>query len=330
MSMTIERLTKFHTCRGPKDGSRREIYLALTVVAIFLLVGLRESSFASTRAFNSVLLDSVSAGLLAVAVSVVIIGGGIDISIASTLAASAIVSGLVAQGGHPTWFACLAGMGCGAGLGVVNSILIVVLRIEPIVATLATLGIFRGLLTQTTQDLAINDLPSGFLEIGQGKFIGLPYAVWVFGAVAGAAVLLMRYTSTGRLIYAIGNNQAACRSAGLPVDRTIALSYIGCGAIAGLAGVLFAARNGTVLGQSGVGLELAAVAAVVVGGVSISGGRGTVHGAAIAAVLIATVTAAMVTLGIGAAWQDAGVGLTIVVAVVIFALSERTKGAPHA
>ena len=316
--------------RGPVDGSRREVYLALTVVALFVLVGLRESSFASTRSLNSILTDSVSVGLLAVAVSVVIIGGGIDISIASTLTASAIVSGLVAQGGTPTWVACLAGMGCGAVLGAVNAVLIVVLRIEPIVATLATLGIFRGLLTQTTQDLAINDLPAGFLEIGQGKFIGLPYAVWVLGIVVATAVLLMRYTSTGRLIYAIGNNQAACRSAGLPVDRTIALSYVGCGAVSGLAGILFAARNGTVLAQSGVGLELAAVAAVVVGGISITGGRGTVHGAAIAAILITTVTAAMVTLGINAAWQDAGVGATIVVAVAIFALSEQTKGESNA
>lgn len=314
---------------GPSDGSRRELYLVVAVVMIFVLVGTQDSSFATFRSLNSILTDSVSMGLLAIAVSIVIIGGGIDISIASTLTASAIVAGLVAQHGGPVWLAILAGVTCGALLGFINAVLIVVLGIQPIVATLATMGIFRGLLTQTTKDLAVNDLPLGFLAVGQDKALHVPIPVWIFGAVILGAILLMRYTGIGRLLYAIGNNQAACRRAGMRVDLVIASSYVLCGAVAGLAGVLFAARNATVVAQSGTGLELAAIAAVVVGGVSITGGRGTVHGAAIAAVLIASITAAMVTLGIRAAWQDAGVGATIVVAVVIFALSERSKEEPH-
>jgi ribose/xylose/arabinose/galactoside ABC-type transport system permease subunit len=138
----------------------------------------------------------------------------------------------------------------------------------------------------------------------------------------------MRYTGFGRAIYAIGNNAAAVRLGGLRVGAYQASTYVIAGGLAGVVGVLFAARNGTVLPTSGSGVELFAIAAVVVGGVDIFGGRGKVVGILLAAVLLQTVSAAMVAVGVDIAWEKAVIGLTILAAVTIFALSHRRKGAP--
>ena len=149
-------------------------------------------------------------GIIAIGVGIVIICGGIDISVGSTLAAAAMVSGARAgrQLGHG---AGSAGIAAGCALGGINAILIVVLKIEPIVATLATLGVFRGVLSEATAGRLIGDLPAGFREIGSGTLPTVPYTVWVMFGVAFLAGLVMKYTAFGRTIYAIGNNASAVR-----------------------------------------------------------------------------------------------------------------------
>ena len=154
--------------------------------------------------------------------------------------------------------------------------------------------------------------------------------MWVLIVVTVAAGLVLRYTRYGRTIYAIGNNPNAVRLAGVRVDRYRASTYIVAGTLAGVVGVLFAARNGTVLPTSGAGVELLAIAAIVVGGVDIFGGRGTVAGIVLAALLLQTITAAMVAVGVDVAWQNAVVGMTILIAVSLFAVSYRRRAAAHA
>ena len=308
----------------------REAMLAVVIVVVFLLVGLKSANFATFDNLVAILTDTSTVGIVAIGAGLVIIGGGIDISVGSTLAASATVAGLIAQAGHAPVLAVAAGIGAGAVLGATNAALIVGLKIEPIVATLATLGIFRGLLAETTASKLIGNLPTGFTDLGQAKLLGLPYPVWVLIVATVAAALIMRYTSYGRAIYAIGNNASAVRLAGVRVERYRASTYIVAGTLAGLVGVLFAARNGTVLPTSGAGVELLAVAAIVVGGVDIFGGRGTIAGIVLAALLLQTITAAMVPIGVDVAWQNAVVGLTILLAVSLFAVSYRRRAAAHA
>jgi ribose/xylose/arabinose/galactoside ABC-type transport system permease subunit len=312
------------------SATGREPLLGLVIVAVFFLVHFKSSDFATSSNIVTILTDTSTIGIIAIGAGLVIIGGGIDISVGSTLAASATVAGLIAQAHHPPVLAVAAGIGAGAALGGVNAVLIVGLRIEPIVATLATLGIFRGLLSETTQSKLIGNLPTGFTDIGQAKLLGMPYPVWVMIVAAVAGALILRFTHYGRTIYALGNNPSAVRLAGVRVDRYRASTYVVAGLLAGVVGVLFAARNGTVLPTSGSGTELLAIAAIVVGGVDIFGGRGTVAGIVLAALLLQTITAAMVAIGVDVAWQNAVVGMTILFAVSLFAVSHRRRAAAHA
>jgi ribose/xylose/arabinose/galactoside ABC-type transport system permease subunit len=306
----------------------REPLLLGVIVLVFILVSFKSGNFSSSQNIRSILSDSTTVGIIAIGVGMVVICGGIDISVGSTLAAAATISGALAQSGSSPLLAVICGIAAGCALGGINAILIVGLKIEPIVATLATLGIFRGVLSEATAGELIGNLPHSFREIGSGSLLGLTYPVWVMIVVTIVAALTMRYTAFGRAIYAIGNNPDAVRLSGVRVARYQASTYLIAGTLAGIVGVLFAARNGTVLPTSGSGVELFAIAAVVVGGVDIFGGRGTVIGVAFAAVLLQVVKAAMVAVGVDIAWEGAFIGLTILAAVTLFALSHRRKGAP--
>jgi ribose transport system permease protein len=326
-------MTTAGVLKRPRRRARRhlphEAMLAIVLVVIFALVGLESSDFATWTNIVGTLNDTTVVGIIAIGAGTVIITGGIDISVGSVLAASAIVSGTVAQHHTAPVVAALAGIGAGAALGGINAILIVGLKIEPIVATLATLGIFRGLLSQTTQSKLIGNLEPGFLAIAQNKFLGMPYPIWIMFGVALLVGLTLRFTSYGRKLYAIGNNRRAVELAGVRVNRYIASTYVLSGTLAGLVGVLFAARNGTVLPTSGTGDELLAIAAVVVGGVDIFGGRGTIAGILLAAILLQTISASMVAIGVDIAWQGAVVGATTLIAVSLFAFSSRRRAAEH-
>jgi ribose/xylose/arabinose/galactoside ABC-type transport system permease subunit len=307
--------------------AQREALLATALVALFLVVGAQRPSFTSWDNIVNLLYDTSTVGILAVGVGIVVIGGGIDISVGSTLAACATIAGLIAQEQLNGWIALLGGAGAGVGLGLVNAGLIVGLRVPAIVATLATLGIFRGVLSEATKSKLVGDFPASFTTFGQGRLWGVPYPAWIMLGLFVVAALALRFTGPGRTLYAVGGNARAARLAGVKVERYQATTYLVAGGLAGLAGAIFAARNGTVLPTSGLGLELLAIAAIVVGGVDIFGGRGTIVGIALGAIFLQSIGAAMVVLGIDIAWQNTVVGVTILAAVVVFALSQRAREA---
>lgn len=303
----------------------REVLLTLVLLAVFIGVGIRIPRFVSRGSITNLLFDASTVGIVAVGLTIVIIGGGIDISIGSVLVASAIMAGLVAQEEVSPWIAVGVGVAGGAALGAINAVLITKLKIPAIVATLATLSIFRGVLTELTKSKLIGGLPSSFTVIGQGRVGGVPYPVWIMLGLFVLGGLGMRFSGFGRVVYAIGSNEAAARLSGIVVTRYQALTYVISGSLAGLAGVVFVARNGTVLPTSGRGLELLVIAAVVVGGTNIFGGEGSIAGTALAAVLLQTITAAMVVLGISTAWQGAVIGATILIGVTIFVFGQRRR-----
>ena len=305
--------------------ANREVLLTFVLLAVFIGVGIRVPRFVSRGSITNLLFDASTVGIVAVGLTIVIIGGGIDISIGSVLVASAIMAGLVAQEEVSPWIAVGVGVVGGAALGAVNAVLITKLKIPPIVATLATLSIFRGVLTELTKSKLIGGLPSSFTVIGQGRVGGVPYPVWIMLGLFVLGGLGMRFSGFGRVVYAIGSNEAAARLSGIVVTRYQALTYVISGSLAGLAGVVFVARNGTVLPTSGRGLELLVIAAVVVGGTNIFGGEGSIAGTALAAVLLQAITAAMVVLGISTAWQGAVIGATILIGVTIFVFGQRRR-----
>jgi rhamnose transport system permease protein len=257
--------------------------------------------------------------LLATGQTVVVLTRGIDLSVGSTLGLSAFAVGTLLQNnpGTPLPFALLAGVLVGGICGLVNAAIIALGNVPPLVATLGTLYIFRGLVYFWAGGARINasDLPRSFLDFGTARILGVPYLILIALIVLVVVGLFLRHYRAGRDLYAIGSSPEAARLAGVRTRRRLIAAYVLCGALAGLGGVLYAARFGTVDASAGSGLELNVVAAVVVGGVAIFGGSGSVYGAALGALLLTVISNALPVLGINQFWQQAIVGALILGAI---------------
>jgi rhamnose transport system permease protein len=233
------------------------------------------------------------------------------------LSAFATGSLFLAHPGLPIPVAVLAGTLLGAACGALNGALIASVRVPALVVTLGTLYVFRGLdyLWATGRQINAANMPGGFLRMGSAAPLGVP----VLSLFAVAVLLLaggyLRWYRSGRELYAIGSDPAAARLSGIPVGRRVFAAFVVSGALAGLAGVLHAARFGTIDANVGAGLEHNVVAAVVVGGVAIFGGSGSVYGAVLGAVLLTTIDSALPVLGINPFWQRAAVGALILAAI---------------
>jgi rhamnose transport system permease protein len=213
--------------------------------------------------------------------------------------------------------AVLVGVALGAVCGAVNGGLIAAARVPALVVTLGTLYVFRGVDFWWAGGQQINaaNMPSGFLRLGTARVLGVPVLALFALVVLVGAGLYLRWYRSGRELYAIGSQPDAARLAGIPVGRRVFFAFVANGALAGLAGVLYAARFGTIDANAGTGLELQVIAAAVVGGVAIFGGSGTVWGAALGAVLLTTITSSLATLRINPFWQQAVVGALILAAI---------------
>jgi rhamnose transport system permease protein len=259
--------------------------------------------------------------ILAVGQTVVIITRNVDLSVGSTLGLTAYFTGKLFSD-HPNLpiiVVVLAGLLMGAVLGLVNGVLVAFFKVPALVITLGTLYIYRGIFLSWAGSDRINagDMPKDFLELGTKQILTIP-VLTIVGLVVLAAVGYYLYTARGgRELYAIGSDPDAAVLYGLPVRRRIIGAFVLCGALAGLAGVVYTARYGTVSSGAGYGMELQAVGAAVIGGVAIFGGSGTVWGAAIGAFLLVTINRALPVVGISDFWQRAVVGALIIAAVVL-------------
>jgi rhamnose transport system permease protein len=236
-----------------------------------------------------VLRHSCEIGLLALALTPIILTGGIDLSVGSLLGLSAIVFGALWRDlGLPLPLAAGLTVVCGAAAGGINAGLIAGLRLPPLIVTLGTFSLFRGLAEAITRGaVTYTDFPAAFLFLGQERWLGLPVQAWLFAGVALAVWLLVHRTTLGRSCRAIGFAPDGARYAGLPVGRHLATVYILAGAIAALAALIYTARLGQAKADAGTGYELFAITAVVLGGTSIFGGVGSIPGTLLGVAAIA-------------------------------------------
>ena len=255
------------------------LLLALAVeIAFFALIAPR--FFTGGNLFE-VLRFSVELGLLAVALTPILITGGIDLSVGSTVGLAAVVFGTAWQGGHlPVWVAAGVALGCGCLCGLLNAVLIARLRLPPLIVTLGTYSLYRGLAEGLTHgSLSFTGFPRSFLFLGQGYLWQvLPVQVPIFLLVLAAYAVLLHRSTIGRTLYVIGFNEEGGRYAGLPVGRRLLLVYLLSGLVAGLAAVIYVAHLGLAKADLGTGFELEAITAVLLGGASVFGGRGTLFG----------------------------------------------------
>jgi rhamnose transport system permease protein len=300
----------------------REIAIGLVLVVVIAAATIKIPSFLfSENSWRDLLLTPSILVLLAVGEAVVIITRNVDLSVSSVLGLTAYLTGrmFVDHPSMPIVAVFALGLLAGAALGLVNGVLVAFGKVPALVITLGTLYIYRGIVLTWAGSNRINasDMPDGFLNLGTQTFWSIPVLTIIAVAVLAVVGYFLYTSRAGRELYAIGSDPASAQLYGLPVRRRLIGAFVLSGALAGLAGVLFAARYGTVSSDAGTGIELQAVGAVVIGGVAIFGGSGTVWGAAIGAVLLVTINRALPILGIQDFWQQAVVGGLIIGAIVL-------------
>jgi len=308
----------------------RELGLVVALLIICLAVSMREPRFLQGANLEQVALSATLVCIVALGEAIVIIARQVDLSVGAIVATSAFISAEWLEHHPEGWIGLVVLVGCAVGgaLGIINALLVAVFRIPAIVATLGTLAIYRGgvIVLAGGRQISATVLPDSYGDIARVHFAGVPLLVWLALLFTIGFGLAARFTRTGRNLYALGSNQESARFAGISERWHIALVFILSGLLCGLVGVLWGARFGTVDAVIAPDLHLQAISAVVVGGVSIFGGSGSVYGAALGAVIFAVLQNGVQLLGINRFWLQAVVGAAILVTVVFYShLARRAE-----
>ncbi|HEY4326425.1 MAG TPA: ribose ABC transporter permease [Mucilaginibacter sp.] len=300
--------------------------IALIVLCVVLSI-LSDKFLTADNGWNVMRQISVNI-CIAVGMTLVVLTSGIDLSVGSVLAlCGAITAGLLKNGieipsnnlfiGFTVLGAIVMGLLVGSIIGAANGYTITRFKVPPFVATLAMLTIARGLTMLYTKGFPISVLGDNFAQIGTGWFIGIPVPVWISVIVVLAAVAVTSKTPLGRYIYAIGGNENAARLSGININRVKIIVYSMAGALAAVGGMIVTSRLDSAQPNAGISYELDAIAAVVIGGTSLSGGRGSIWGTVLGAVIIGVLNNGLVLLNVSPFWQQVVKGLVILLAVII-------------
>lgn len=306
--------------------------LILMVIAISLL---SDRFLTAANGWNIMRQISVNV-CLSIGMTMIIIAGGIDLSVGSILAlAGAVTAGLIKSPVPIPWLgvqldftlagALLAGIAVGMLLGWFNGLMITRVHIPPFVATLGMLSIARGLTMLWTKGFPITGLGSSFAIIGTASFLGAPVPVWISGLLVLLFIIVTNKTRFGRYIYAVGGNEQAARLSGLNVDRIKLWVYTIAGGLSAVAGLIATSRLDSAQPNAGIGYELDSIAAVVIGGTSLSGGRGSIWGTVIGCLIIGVLNSGLVLLDVSPFWQQVVKGVVILVAVAIDRLRNQEE-----
>lgn len=300
----------------------RELSIFIVLVLLIAAATIKNPTFLfSASGWRDLLLTPAMLMVLAVGQTVVIITRNVDLSVGSVLGLTAYMTGrlFIDHPGLPIIAVFAIAVLAGGVLGLMNGVLVGFGRVPALVITLGTLYIFRGiLLTWAGASLvSASQMPAGFLNLGTQQILTIPVLFIIAMVIVIVVGYYLQTARSGRELYAVGSDPDAAVLYGLPVRRRVIGAFVLSGALAGLAGVIYSARYGTVSSEAGTGIELQAVAAAVIGGVAIFGGSGTVWGAAIGAVLLVTINRALPMVGISDFWQQALVGALIIAAIIL-------------
>jgi rhamnose transport system permease protein len=305
---------------------RHETILALLViVALFVLDRQSDRFFTLDNLFNQGRLMT-EVGLIAIIMTFVIVTGGIDLSVGSILGMTAILIGVFWKNmSLPLPVAIGLGLVADTFAGFVNGLIITRFRVPPLIATLGTLALYRGIAEGISQARSVRGYPEWFYVLGQGSVMGVPTQLWIFGLVAVVAAIVLAYTTWGRATYAIGSNEVAARFSGLGVDATKIAIYSASGLAAAIAGAIFVSRVSTTRSDMGTGIELDAITAVVLGGTSIFGGRGTVVGTLLGLILIQALKNGLSLAGVKSDGTVVLIGAVLILTILVSNLFHRNS-----
>ncbi|WMS41307.1 ABC transporter permease [Acuticoccus sp. MNP-M23] len=314
-------------------GAYQKLLAFASLVALLVIFSLASPNFMQTPNILAILQATSVNGVLAVAVTLVIITGGIDLSVGTMMTFCAVLTGVVlTYWGMPLALGIITSIGIGALCGVCSGTFVAKMKIPPFIATLGMMLILKGLalVISGTRPIYFNDTP-GFDLIARGSLIGeifpavpIPNGVLIFFLVAAGTAYILEKTILGRYTFALGSNEEAVRLSGVNVDAWKIAIYATAGAIVGIAGLLIASRLNSAQPALGLGYELEAIAAVVIGGTSLSGGRGTILGTVIGALIMAVLTNGLRILSVAQEWQTVVTGAIIILAVYADQVRRRT------
>jgi ribose transport system permease protein len=295
----------------------------LSLIVLFVALSIASPHFLSETNLSSVVRQTAVINIMALGMTMIIIAGGIDLSVGSILAMGGLFGTLAMERGASIPAGVAIGILTGLACGLVNGALTTRLKIAPFIVTLGTLGIFRGVTLIVSNGLPVHKIPPQFSFLGEGSILGAPFVLWVLVACAVMTHFILERTRLGRYAFAIGSNVDAAVYAGIPVGfHTTAVYAIG-GMLTGLAGMIEASRLMTGQPTAGQGYELQAIAAVVIGGGSLHGGEGTVLGTLIGAFIMGLLSNGSDLLGVSPYLQQAIIGGVIILAVTVDELRKR-------
>ena len=294
----------------------REIGILAVLVVMMAIFGTIEPIYLTSGNLLDILDQTVINGLIAVGMTIVIITGGIDISVGSTMAVVLVLVGNLTIGGMNPFIAVIIGMIIGASLGAINGFLISKMHIQPFVATMGTMSIYRGVAYVITGGWPVLNIPPSFRSLMDGNIVeGVSISVLTFIIMAIIATILLKQTRFGTYLYSVGNNEEATKLSGVNVSKTKIFAYSFCGICTSLAAMVMLAKLGTGEPAAGDGYELDAIAAVAIGGTSLAGGKGSILGTFIGALLLQSLKVGLIVCRVDTFWQYIASGTIILVAV---------------
>jgi ribose transport system permease protein len=295
----------------------------LTLILLFVALWIASPNFLTATNLSSVVRQTAVINIMALGMTVVIISGGIDLSVGSILALSGLLGTMVmAHGGGIGW-GMLAGVATGTVCGLANGAMITGLRINPFIVTLGTMGIFRGVALIISNGLPVHDIPQSFSYLGEGTLLRVPFVLWILLVCAVAIHVVLEHTRLGRYAFSIGSNEGAAFYAGVPVSFHVVTVFAIAGMLTGLSGMIESSRLMTGQPTGGQGYELTAIAAVVIGGGSLRGGEGSVLGTLVGAFIMGLLSNGSDLLGTNPYWQQVIIGAVIILAVSFDELRKR-------
>lgn len=302
----------------------RELSSFLFLIALFLIVGIINPNFLTTDNIIACFNDSVVYIIVSVGMAFAIFIGEIDVSVGANLGFTATVVSCMLRDGENWAFAFLTGILIGAAIGLFNGWGVAIMGVPSLIFTLGTNGVMRGMMYVYTGGAWVENLPAEFKQLYTCPLVGNITASFALTALVVVVVhLLLKHTKRGRYFIAVGDNPAGATLVGIPAVRTKVAAYVICGIFAAVSGIVFSSRVGFVTATSGNGYEMKAVAACVLGGISLSGGVGSVIGASIGAVIMASISRLLVFMELGSTYDNTITGIMLLAIVVVDALMQR-------
>jgi ribose transport system permease protein len=328
--------TRMHaeiTTTGPQRSSlarlasMREAGLIVIILALCIAMSFASPHFLTWGNLRAMMMSFSIEGIVVVGMTILLIVGGIDLSVGSVVCFSMVISGALFLAGLDPWTASLIGIAASAMIGAVMGFFVTVVGLNHFITSLAAMVIVRGLCLIITKGtpLSLFSLPPGFKAIGQGSFQNIPYVILIFLVVVVVFDVLLRRATAFRKVFYTGSNQKAAQYSGIKTNQVKFWVTVLCSALAGFAGVIYMARFGAATPTFGAGMELNIIAAAVIGGASLNGGSGTIFGAILGMALLSVVTSSLILLDVSVYWQEMIKGCILLAAVSIDHFLHRRK-----